>query len=189
MARNLMKRTLFSAVACLALLAGGFFLADHGHAVGSYFGEIILADTSVPPHTAKIDASGNVAVSLAGATPDACQANTPVSTNINISTAADTLLVAGASSKKTYICGMFLFASGAENVALVEGTGTTCGTSTAGVMGGSTAATGFQLVANQGWILPPAGFFHKATATNADDLCLRTSAAVQVSGYIKTVQQ
>ena len=50
-------------------------------------------------------------------------------------------IIAGVNGKKTYICKMFLW-SPAGDVALVEGTGTNCSTVSAGMLGGSTAATG-----------------------------------------------
>lgn len=120
---------------------------------------------------------------------DNCQAiPTRTYTPISLASGATTVVVAGTSSKKTYICGMFILAGAAINVGIVEGSGTTCGTSTKGVIGGTTAATGVNLVANQGFVLPNTGYAHTATSVNANDLCFINSAGSQVSGFITTVQ-
>jgi hypothetical protein len=120
---------------------------------------------------------------------DPCQINTHTFTPINISSAANTKIVSGTASKKTYICHLYLFASAAENVGVVEGTGTNCGTGTAGVIGGSTAAAGINLAANQGWVEGAGSNAVAATATNADDFCLISSSTAQLSGVAVTVQQ
>ncbi len=120
---------------------------------------------------------------------DPCQANKKTFTPINMSTATTLTIVAGVSSKKTFICSIFLFAAGADNVGVVEGTGTNCSTVSAGIFGGTTAASGINLAANQGWQQGDGGFTIAQTATNADNFCLVTSAAVQLSGGVTTVQQ
>ena len=62
-------------------------------------------------------------------------------------TTATTLQVAAASaSNKTYICSLFLKASAANNVALVEGTGGSCVTGITGVIGGTTTSNGLLTV-------------------------------------------
>jgi hypothetical protein len=108
---------------------------------------------------------------------------------VNISLTANTKLITGTSAKKIYICQINLVVASATNVALVEGTGTACGTSTAGVMGGSTAATGWNLAANGGLVVGNGASAVAAEATNADDLCLFVSAANQTSGNIAYVVQ
>jgi hypothetical protein len=120
---------------------------------------------------------------------DPCQTVARVYTPINIATATTTRLVAPTSAKKTYICGLFLFSAGTQNVGVVEGTGGTCGTGTAGVIGGTTAATGPNLTAQTGFVLPTTGHAQAATAGTNVDFCLITSAAVQVSGVLVSVQQ
>jgi len=127
--------------------------------------------------------------SVGGVVPDACQTVARTYTPINISTATTTRIIAPASAKKTYICGIALFAAGADNVGVVEGTGGTCGTGTAGIIGGTTAASGVNLTANQGFILQNTGQAQLATAGTNVDLCLITSAAVQLSGHVSWVQQ
>jgi hypothetical protein len=122
--------------------------------------------------------------------PDPCQAFAHTYTPISINTASTTTIVAGTASKKTYICHMMLAAPVSVSVGIVEGTGTNCSTVSAGVIGGSTAATGMPLAGG------PTGFVSgdgmaavAATATAADNLCLAFSSAQQVSGVIVTVQK
>lgn len=131
--------------------------------------------------------SGTMAVSLASLA-DPCSAATAKSF-APISVTANTQLVAGVSAKKVYVCSINLVAGAATNVAIVEGTGSVCGTSTAGVLGGSTAATGWNFAANGGISLGSGSGTVAVTATSADALCVLVSAANQVSGGISYVQQ
>ena len=78
----------------------------------------------------------------------------------------------------------------ADNVAVVEATtGTSCGTVTAGIYGGTTAAAGFNFGANGGISLGNGGYSVGKTATNNNDICLITSAATQLTGGILWVTQ
>lgn len=122
---------------------------------------------------------------------DPCQTVAKTYVPINISTAVSTKIVTKTSAKKTYVCSLFLLSAGTQNVALIEGTKTTneCDTSTAGMMGGTTAATGQQLTAQVGFVLPGTGYAQAATANQNFDVCLITSAAVQLSGVAVVVQQ
>lgn len=112
-------------------------------------------------------------------------ANT-TSTPINIT--SNTQIITGTSSKQTYICSIALIAGAADNVALVEGTGATCGTDTAGMAGGSTAATGWNFAANGGLTLGNGQGVVARTATGADNVCLLVSTSPQVSGTIVWAQ-
>ena len=129
------------------------------------------------------DGSGN---SIVG---DPCQINAHSYWPINISSAANTKIVAGASAKKTYICHVFLYAAAADNVGIVEGSGTNCASSTLGLIGGATAATGVNLSANQGFVEGAGSHAIAASTVNANDVCLITSASSQLSGVMVTVQQ
>lgn len=120
---------------------------------------------------------------------DPCQGVTKTSTTVNMVTATTTRIVAPTAAKKTYICSIFLFAAGTDNVGIIEGTGGTCGTGTAGVIGGATAVTGLQLTAQTGFTLGNGASFVAATAGTNVDFCLITSAAVQLSGVVTWVQQ
>lgn len=97
-------------------------------------------------------------------------------------------LIAGVASKKIYICKMFLW-SPTGNIALVEGTGTNCATVSAGLMGGTTAATGQVFGTNSGFVLPADALPWAVTATAADNVCLITSGSGPASGVIVSAQQ
>ncbi|MBZ5701486.1 MAG: hypothetical protein LAN84_06535 [Acidobacteriia bacterium] len=118
---------------------------------------------------------------------DPCQAQARSAYSVSIT--ANTQIIAGVASKQTYICSALLIVGAATNVALVEGTGTTCGTGIAGMSGGATAATGWNLAANGGYAFGNGQNWIFKTATAADNVCLLVSAANQVSGTITYVQQ
>jgi hypothetical protein len=104
---------------------------------------------------------------------------------INISTATTTLIVTGVSGRQVRIGAQHMIAAAADNVAWIEGTGATCGTGTAGMAGGTTAASGYNFAANGG-IADGSGLGTVLqTVTAGDSVCLVTSAAVQLSGGIE----
>jgi hypothetical protein len=109
----------------------------------------------------------------------------------SISQTASAQLVAGTASKKIYVCSIHVVVAAATNVAVVEGTGTTCGTGTAGVggFGGATAATGWNLAANGGIALGNGDSSLGAEVTGGDNLCIFNSGSGQVSGGISYVVQ
>lgn len=117
---------------------------------------------------------------------DPCEVVAHVTTPVNISSAATSVLVAGTSAKKTYICSMMLFSAGTTNVGIVQGSGSTCGTSTLGLIGGTTSGTGPNLTAQAGFVAGNGNFAIAGTTVNANDICLINSQAIQVSGYIVT---
>jgi len=99
-----------------------------------------------------------------------------------ISTTASVVLKSGLANKNIHVCSITLVPAAADNVAIVEGTGATCGTGTTGVVGGSTAATGLNLLA--GAVYAPGSGFGQIfqTAVAGNDLCVLVSAATQLSG-------
>jgi hypothetical protein len=101
-----------------------------------------------------------------------------------ISQTASTQIIAGVSSKQTYICSMVIFSATAQSVNLVEGTGTTCGTGIAGLTGGTTAATGMAFAANGSVSRGAGNGLVTFTATAADNVCLLQSSTGQVSGVL-----
>src|SRR5215467_8070593 len=70
-----------------------------------------------------------------------CDNYTPVS----VISANTRIVLAGNSNMFVYICGYNLNSSAAITFSIVEGTGATCGTGTAGMVGGATAAGGLSL--------------------------------------------
>lgn len=118
---------------------------------------------------------------------DPCTLNMRVSVPINLT--AGGKLISGKTGANTYICSLHLVSALAQNIALVEGTGTVCATGVAGMEGGSTAATGWNLAANQAVTLGMGSHWIVNTATATDDVCLLLSGAGQTSGSIQYVQQ
>jgi hypothetical protein len=103
---------------------------------------------------------------------------------VSITTNTQVITMAG-SSNFVYFCSINLVAAAADNVALVEGTGATCGTGTAGIAGGATAATGWNLGANNLTMATGSGSGAVAkTAVAGDNVCILVSAASQLSGVI-----
>lgn len=147
-----------------------------------------LTNLANSPLPAQVNTTTNIG-NIGQTNGDPCTTVAHVFTPINISTAVNTKIVVGTSAKKTYICHLFLFAAGADNVGLVEGSGTNCATSPLGLIGGATAATGVTLIANQGWSEGSGTNAIAATTVNANDFCAITSASVQLSGVVVTVQQ
>lgn len=124
-----------------------------------------------------------VSQGCANATP----ANTLTKPFSNAASASNLLLVTGVASQKVHICHIFVDpVFGAVNIALVEGTTTTnpCDTGTAGLLGGATAATGASLLANEGYNQGNGVGIIAQEATNANNVCMLFSAAVQVSGVL-----
>jgi hypothetical protein len=118
-----------------------------------------------------------------------CSQTSPNTKPISVTSATTVVIVAGSAGKKTYVCNISVSTGAADNVALVEGSGTTCGTSTLGLAGGTTAANGWNLAANGGANLS-GGLNHVAqTTVNANDVCLITSSAGPLAGTIVYVQQ
>lgn len=103
---------------------------------------------------------------------------------VSISTATTTLEITGVSGRQVRICSLHLIAGAADNVAIIEGTGATCATGTAGMAGGTTAASGYNLAANGGLTLGSGIGTVMRTATAGDSVCIVTSAATQLSGGI-----
>jgi hypothetical protein len=120
---------------------------------------------------------------------DPCQAN--AKSYVSINQTANAQLVTGTASKKIYPCSIHIVTATAQNIALVEGTGTTCGTSTTGVVGfgGSAAATGWNFAANGGLTYGDGRGALGQEGTAADNLCLFQSGTGQVSGGLSYVVQ
>ena len=110
---------------------------------------------------------------------------------VSISQTANAQLVAGTASKKIYICSIHVVAAAAANVAVVEGTGSVCGTGTSGVsgFGGATAATGWNFAANGGIALGNGDSSLGAEGASGDNLCAFSSGSGQISGGISYVVQ
>jgi hypothetical protein len=160
---------------------------------------VITGTGSVTPYWTTLSSSSpilallpNQSVNLAqvgGTAPvlDPCQANAGSQAVINLTASGQ--VITGTASKQTYICSIDLVSATAQNIALVEGTVTTCGTGTAGMAGGATAATGWNFAANSGLVKGTGSNWVFKTATAADNVCLLLSSTGQTSGAIRYVQQ
>lgn len=111
-------------------------------------------------------------------------------TSVSISLTGTTKLVAKTSAKKTYICSLFIVSSDAENWSIVEGTkvSTECDTSTAAIIGSTTAAGGPHFAANGGLTLGSGGYTIAAGANNNFDVCLFQSGSGTTAGVLTYVQ-
>jgi len=103
--------------------------------------------------------------------------------NINISTATTTLAVTGVSGRHVRICSINMVALAADNVGVISGTGATCGTGSAAIIG-TTSATGWNFAANGGLTLGSGLGTVLRTVATGDSVCIITSAATQLSGSI-----
>lgn len=108
-------------------------------------------------------------------------------TYVTINQTAGTQLATGVAAERIYICSINVVSATAQNIAVVSGTGTVCATGIAGVIGGSTAATGWNLAANGGVVHGNGAAAVANTKVNADNLCLLQSGAGQVSGSLAYV--
>lgn len=144
-------------------------------------GLAVGATGSAPPANAILNGgvgSGATGGLLVGIT--VC--DTPKS--VSITSGTTTLLITGVSGRHAYICGIHLITGVANNVALLSGTGATCGTGTAGIAGGTTAANGWNFVANGGLALGTGIGWLIRTAATGDSICVVTSSVGPLAGSI-----
>ena len=156
-----------------------------------------LRPVQVPPGTAALGLFGTFNQRI-GSVADSLKVyvNNPVDPcgvslkgNVAISQTANTRLLVGVPGKRFYVCSFFVVGADAENLSVVEGTGTTCGTSTVAVIGGTTAAAGPNMAANAGWT-QGIGLGTIAVAVQAgDDVCLFQSGSGRVAGNLTYVVQ
>lgn len=108
---------------------------------------------------------------------------------VNISTNTTTEITPSLSgaSNYYYVCAINLVTAAANNVALVDDNTDGCGSVTAGLAGGTTAASGWNLAANTGLTLGNGAASVMRSVTQNAVLCLVTSAATQLSGHLVVV--
>jgi len=107
--------------------------------------------------------------------------STMASADINISTATTTKVITGISGRWTYITSFNVIAGGSGNFQLIYGTGTTCGT-------GTTSLTGAYNLTAQAGLVVGSGIAPALVVPTGNDVCVVTSAAVQMSGSIAYAQ-
>ena len=129
------------------------------------------------------------ATALAQYAPGNDPCNSAAKSTLPISQAGSAVLFTAKTGAINYICSFHVVVADAENISLVEGTGNTCGTNTAAVIGGTTAAAGANLGA--GAVLP----IGDGSATiasgrhSAYDVCLLQSGSGRIGGTITYVQR
>ena len=100
---------------------------------------------------------------------------------INVSSATTTQLVALSGTTKIYVTGLTVVAGGTGNITFVYGTGTNCGTGTTSLSGA------IPLIANAGLSIG-GGLGAVLMVPAGQALCVTTSAAVQMSGFVTYAQ-
>ncbi len=115
---------------------------------------------------------------------DPCSGVAKVSVPIDIVTATTTEIIDASASNFAYICAITLFSAGTNNVTLVEDDTDACASPTAGIAGGVTAAEGWNLTAQTGLAHGGGGHFVMKSAAANRNICLITSAAVQLNGTV-----
>lgn len=103
---------------------------------------------------------------------------------VSMTSATTTLMVTGVSGRHVRICALHLVTAIANNVAIISGTGATCGTGTAGISGGTTAANGYNFAANGGLTIGSGFGEVMRTVATGDSVCIITSAAGPLAGNI-----
>lgn len=163
----------------IVLLLLLLYLNRHGWAQNSGGGNTYDANGNLKVNINPQSGSGNLFGIIA------CDNHAAV--NINTATTTQIIAISGTGGR-TYICAIDLVTAGANNVALVSGSGTNCASNLAGLAGGTTAATGWNFAANGGLTKGTGlGMIWKTVTTN-NEICLVTSAAVQLSGSITYTQ-
>lgn len=172
--------------ACPAQGTTNFRVRQSARSTGSPYVIITLTHNPAPSTNPSVNIT-----QVAGSTvvADPCAVNTKVYVSFNQT--GNTQIVTGTAAKKIYPCSFQILTATAQNVALVEGTGSTCGTSTVAVLGfgGPAAATGWNFAANGGIAYGNGGFAVGQEAVNADNICIFQSGAGQVSGGMSYVVQ
>ena len=111
---------------------------------------------------------------------------------INQAAAGPTTILAGVAGKRWYVCFFFIHDStnaGNQNVGLVEGTGTNCSTVSAGLNGGTTAATLPNLSPTDTMLFGNGSAAVMLTATIGDNICYLAGGSAQYSGVIVAVSK
>lgn len=146
-------------------------------------------DIASLPNEGQQTMANSISVTLASdqQVPDPCTFRAKSYAPVNISTATTTQLVAASASNKLYVCAFHLITNAANNVAFVEDDTAACASPTAGIVGGTTAATGYILTAGSGLTLGSGSGSVAQTAATNRYVCLITSAATQLTGGLSYV--
>jgi hypothetical protein len=119
---------------------------------------------------------------------DPCQGYSKTALSISQAATGPLTIIAGSTGKKVYICSIFVLSATTQNINLIESANTNCGTPTAGLLGGVTAATGPNMTGGTYFNFGTGGWTVAQSATAADNVCLISSSTGQISGVIMYVQ-
>lgn len=146
----------------------------------------VLADINNGSATATVGGTSNVAlVSFVNADP--CQSQVKITDPFSLT--ARGVIIAATSAKKNYICAILVVAATAEIFNIYEGTGTTCQTGTAAILGSTTAANGASFAANGGGMIGTGAAAIINGKTANVDTCIVPSSTNRLSGFVTYVQQ
>lgn len=105
------------------------------------------------------------------------------------SSSAEFQLVAPVSLNQVYICAITLISTAADAISIVGGLGSTCATGTPlAIVGSTTAASGMDIAANQGWQAGDGGATAYSTTTSGHGVCVLQSGTTKIAGSISYVQ-
>ncbi len=123
------------------------------------------------------------------ASTDPCAGANKTTAPISITTATTTVIIAASASNKAYICSINIgpIEAVADNIALVEDASGSCASPDAALIGGVTAATGWNFAASQGIVLGSGSATVAKTASTNVNVCLITSSAAEVPGVVSFV--
>lgn len=175
------------------ITAASASIASGAYASGSLASGAVVDITNISATTAgavpskAIYGGVNVSGNIVGVVGDPCQTN--AHSYQPISQTTSTQLFAGTSSKKTYVCHIYVQANAAESANLVSGTGTVCATSPHAMIGPASVTALTAISANSGFSLGTGGYAIAASTTNADNVCLVQLGTVQLTGVISYVSQ
>lgn len=134
-----------------------------------------------------VQTGGTDGTNIAAFYVDPCQREAKTYFVVNVASAATTEIANQVSGEFFYICSINLVASAADNVVIVEDDTDACASPTAGLNGGTTAATGWNFAANSGIVIGNGSSTVMKTATANRYFCFITSSSAQLSGTIAYV--
>jgi hypothetical protein len=118
---------------------------------------------------------------------DPCTSEEKTTTPFSLT--ADTVIISAVASKKNYICSIVFSAGATEIVSITEGTGATCGTSEAALVGSTTDASGMPFTDGGGLSAIGGSSTIIAGKTANVDTCLNVSGTERVAGFVTWVQR
>jgi len=148
-------------------------------AIDTDTGNILADTTAILADTAAIQTAVELIDNLRS---DPCADLAPQPFRIDVTGTTTTEIINESSSNKVYICSFNIVTNAANNVALVEDATDACANPDAGVVGGVTAAEGWNFAANGGLALGSGRGTVLVTASTDMNVCIIASATTQLTG-------